>query len=401
MTLNETQKNLKQIKISWGLTWAQGEDDVVPDTWPIFTGLCALDIYIVEPRGMKPLVEAFLKPNPNLEKLTIRVARNIDNTPVGSSLSSAMKACGVTFPELQELALCYLLLSEEEWSDLCNELVDLRKLGRLTLDNCDEPNKILPQIGEDVSRNRLKLQHLAVDVRWSLEGTFISTLMSYEPLTSLHVTFEEVPNLHALLQGLSHHGPSLHTLAIHHNTVYGNEPGIFYQSEFDELCKLCSNVRFLGYQVSHNDLDPNTWDSPPVHFLSRLSSLTQLSDLRFIHIRMARYKTPGSRHNRLHIMRDLQEFCSAIFNYMFVQEACPSLKAIVVGHNVYSDNEWADMYCTQHCFIRDYEIEVWETRAVAVPVPAYRIRELLPDCDLLDYDTECESLGSLLGRLQF
>jgi hypothetical protein len=134
-----------------------------------------------------------------------------------------------------------------------------------------------------------------------------------------------------------------------------------------------------------------------------------MSGLRLIHIRMSRYKDDESDRSRQHIMRDLQKFCTAFFHYMVVHKACSSLKAIVIGHNVdIRDEDFEedpqyeeDIYCTQHCFVKDYETEAGETRAVAVPVHESRLRQLLPDCDLLDYDPECESLAYLPGRLQF
>jgi hypothetical protein len=41
--------------------------------------------------------------------------------------------------------------------------------------------------------------------------------------------------------------------------------------------------------------------------------------------------------------------------------------------------------------VRGYQTDVLNRNiTVAVPVPAHRIRELEPDCDLLDFDPECE-----------
>jgi hypothetical protein len=167
----------------------------------------------------------------------------------------------------------------------------------LTVVGCDGPEQILAGEGEDVSGEGLQLQHLAIDVRPDLEEMLISKLKSLTPLTSLHLTFDEILSLH----------------------------------------------------------------------------MTQA----------------------------LQDFCSAIFQHMFDQRACFSLKAIVMGHNVYPGSVNADAYCTRHCFIRDYERNAQKTKAIAVMVPAYRIHELEPDCDMLDFDPRCESLGSFPGRLQF
>jgi hypothetical protein len=383
------------MKISWGLTWH-------PDftTRPIFTGLSALDICIAESRGMQPLVETFLKSSPNLKRLSIGVAYQIPHRMTEASLSLAIKEAAVTLPELQELTLFNFWLQEEQLQTW-QQLTPLSNLRRLTVFCGLDSFNIVGHIDEDNSHDGLNIHHLAIDTCGLREEAFLSMLRSCKLLTSLHVRLDITLNSHDFLQGLRHHGPSLRTLAICFYTNYEHDTDPFHQPDFDELCKLCSNVCFLGLQASAIDLDPVEWASPTVRFLSRLSSLTRMSGLRLIHIRWSSYPDPESARSRVHTMAALQKFCNAVFHYMFVQKACSSLKAIVVGHNIYDDFEPSEIYCTQHCFIRDYETEASETRAVAIPVHAYRIRELLPDCDLLDYDPLCESLAHLPGRLQF
>jgi hypothetical protein len=54
----------------------------------------------------------------------------------------------------------------------------------------------------------------------------------------------------------------------------------------------------------------------------------------------------------------------------------------------------------RHCFIKGYQVDALNRKIVtAVPVPAYQVRELEPECDLLDFDPECEWVGGMPGRL--
>jgi hypothetical protein len=234
-------------------------------------------------------------------------------------------------------------------------------------------------------------------------------LRSCKPLTSLHVRFRRNIILNSFLRALRTHGSSPRTLAIDYCTSRDNETDTFHQLDFGELCRICPNVYFLGLLASANELNPDTWESASEHFRFKLSSLTQMSCLRIIHIRRSRYKDDESDRSRQHIMRDLQKFCSAFFYYVVVHQACSSLKAIVIGHNVdLRDEDFEldspyeeEVYCTQHCFVRDYETEAGETSVVAVPVHASRLRKLLLGYDLLDYDPECESLTYLPGLTHF
>jgi hypothetical protein len=275
----------------------------------------------------------------------------------------------------------------------------MSKLKRFTTFGGQDPFKNFARLNEHESYDAWNLQHLAIEVIWR-EHFFMDMLESFKLLRSLHVLFRKDIIFYFFIQALRPHGSSLRSLAMSFRTSHDDETDPVDQSDFDEMCRTCSNVYFLGLHVNACDLHPGNWDSHPVPFRARLSSLKQMRGLRLIHIRMSRYKDPTSHRSRMYIMQDLRSRCSAIFQYMFVQKACPSLKAIVVGYNVYPDLE-PGICCTQHCFIRDYEMEAGKTWAVAVPVHAARLRDLLPDCHLLDYDPECESLAYLPGRIHF
>jgi hypothetical protein len=75
---------------------------------------------------------------------------------------------------------------------------------------------------------------------------------------------------------------------------------------------------------------------------------------------------------------------------------CPKLQGIIFG--MYWELEVPltdcvnDGWCyTRHCFVKGYQTDaLGRTIPVAVLVPAFRLRELEPECELLDMDPESE-----------
>jgi hypothetical protein len=107
----------------------------------------------------------------------------------------------------------------------------------------------------------------------------------------------------------------------------------------------------------------------------------------------------------IHVTWEIQKFSNAVFDYMHRNHACSSLKVLVVGTHFVAglDAMMEEDMCLypRHCFVKGYQTDVLSrSTTIAVPVPAYRIRELEPDCDLLDYDPECNWVGGLPGRLR-
>jgi hypothetical protein len=109
LLLSEFQKDLRQMKISWGLAW---QPDLA--TRPIFTGLSALDIYIVRSCRMRPLAQVFLKSNPTLKKLSIAYVGRFCRDSPPHSLALTMVEEAVAFPELQELTLFSFSISDKQ-----------------------------------------------------------------------------------------------------------------------------------------------------------------------------------------------------------------------------------------------------------------------------------------------
>jgi hypothetical protein len=234
--LSECQKDLKYMKISRGLAW---HAEFV--TRPIFTGLSALDIFVAEPRGMRLLVHTFLKPNPNLKKLSVAHAEEFDLVLPPDSLSLAMVEEAVTLPELQELTLFTFSVSDEQ-SHVRHELAPMSNLKRFTAFCSEVPFKNFARLDEHEPYDACNLQHLAIEVdRWC-EPLFMTMLRTLKPLTSLHVRFRTDIILHSFIRALRTHGSSLRTFAMSFWTSHDNETDSVDQSDSDELCKICSNV---------------------------------------------------------------------------------------------------------------------------------------------------------------
>jgi hypothetical protein len=230
LLLSEFQKILRQMKISWGLMW---QLDLA--TRPIFTGLYALDIYIVRSCDMRSFAQAILKSNPKLKKLSIAYDGGLCRDSPPKSLVLAMVEEAVAFPELQELTLFSFPISDKQ-AYVWHQVIPLGNLRRFTSFCGQDPFKTFARLDEHNSYDALNLQHLAIEVYSSREKPFMSMLRSCKPLTSLHVRFRKNVILNSFLQALRTHGSSLWTLAIDYCTSRDNETDTFHQSDFDELC---------------------------------------------------------------------------------------------------------------------------------------------------------------------
>jgi hypothetical protein len=155
-------------------------------TRPVFTGLSALDIYIVRACGMRRLAQAFINFNPNLRKLSIAYNGGLYRDSPPKSLASAMVEEAIAFPELQELTLLLYPISDKQ-ACVWHQIIPLGNLRRFTAFGGHDPFKIFARLDERNSYDALNLQHLAIDVYYGREKTFMSMLRSCKPLTSLHV----------------------------------------------------------------------------------------------------------------------------------------------------------------------------------------------------------------------
>jgi hypothetical protein len=105
------------------------------------------------------------------------------------------------------------------------------------------------------------------------------------------------------------------------------------------------------------------------------------------------------------VTSEVERFANDFFTYLEQKNQCPKLRAVIFGmhwdpkipHDLVQGDE--SLY-SRHCFVKEHQSDASNLRmAVAVPVPAYKIRELEPECDLLDLDPECEWVGGIPGRL--
>lgn len=83
---------------------------------------------------------------------------------------------------------------------------------------------------------------------------------------------------------------------------------------------------------------------------------------------------------------------------------CPMLNALVLGMFWDIDTHKREPYfyhVPRYCFIKGYQIDVLGRKtAVAVPVPAYALRQAQPISGILDLDSECERVGAQPRRLE-
>lgn len=98
----------------------------------------------------------------------------------------------------------------------------------------------------------------------------------------------------------------------------------------------------------------------------------------------------------------IQRFVNAFFAWLHEHNACPKLKGVILGmycdpeHILYDEDGQA---LRRHCYVKGRQTDVFGREiVVGVPVPAYMIRELEPDCDLLNFDPKGKWSGSLPGR---
>ena len=102
---------------------------------------------------------------------------------------------------------------------------------------------------------------------------------------------------------------------------------------------------------------------------------------------------------------DVQRFANAFFIYLEQNNVCSEMRAMIFGMHWAPDRSnderiGVESCYPRYCFIKGYRIDALNRKIVtAVPVPAHQIRELEPECNLLDFDPECEWVGGMPGRL--
>ena len=270
------------------------------------------------------------------------------------------------------------------------EMMDLPKLQRLTIAKCPGADGFVTALARRYPGRCFHLEHLALDLD---SGKALSTaLKSCLSITSLHVNTSYPLHIDATSDKLKAHRSSIRTLALNRRDLDHGKDG-FTDSTFMKLCEACYNVQYFGIHLVEDHMALEfALDSELYGFLPRIEVLCTLRQLRVIHCRLPLESPPIYEYDetgktpRL-VDWEMLRFCNAIFGYMEERRACPSLKAIIVGQWFEAGDAREGVGYPRHCFIRGYQTDLLNRKtAVAVPVPAYRTRELKPECDLLDFD---------------
>jgi hypothetical protein len=392
------QSTLKHIKTSLGTSW-----DHAYDVYRLPDDLRALDLCVSGSHKMGLLDLALLQRSTKLKRIAIKATKD-GTRSVQEHFTNAIRQKSLAFPELEELSLNGLSFKEGENLAPWRRMIRSMTLKRLTIWNCPGADDLVFRMTKSMPDNVLNFRHLAIESEQGGAG-LLGMLNACKPLTSLHVRINVLPNFQEFSRRLEKHVHSLHTLALHelHNTTndsYGAN------SEVYSLFRKCGKARYLGIQLHRLDFNVDGWD-PETIYPQFLASFARMEDLRLVHFRFPRTGSTDTEEaeferNPAHIAWMMQRFCNAVFEHMESNRLCPSLTAIVVGVHfdptglpsyLDYDGTW---YFTRHCFIRGYQTDALNRRTVVgVPVPASKILELEPDCDLLDYDPECDWVGGL------
>jgi hypothetical protein len=420
-TLNKRQKCLKRIKFTWDNDWNQNPANPRPcgEALPIFHGLLALDIYlkasdpIYSSAYMEQLVEAFLASNPSLERLHIGActsSEEFQDKPIPDNFARALSAAArvkpITFPELKEFAISNMKFATG-YAKYYHQFIPFEKLQRLSIFSDGDEDTLINYLDDLFPDDQLNLTQLRVDVH--TDDNAIPLLGSCKPLTSLHI-MTNLNDFDNFMTSLRKHGEALRTLAIaQHFTPHPTITRIG-EEQFKELCQVCHNLCFFGIELSAEQLDPTYWVSGVVgsRLEQRLKALVSIRGLRLIHFRVNQMRRYGftNRFRKEHVQTsiEMEEFARRVFEFMDAHGACVHLRFIVVGSHYYdTEKHCGGRQCyPRHCFVKEYQPdEMGAPKVSAKQVPAYRIRDMEPDCDLFEFDPKADWVGSLPGRLRF
>ncbi|KAH3918611.1 hypothetical protein HBH56_038810 [Parastagonospora nodorum] len=425
-TLNKRQKCLKRMKFTLDNDWNRNPANPRPcgEALPIFHGLLALDIYLKASHPidsstyMEQLVEAFLASNPSLERLHVGAcisSEEFQDEPIpdnfARALSAAARAKPFAFPKLKEFAISNMEFSMG-YAKYHHQFIPFEKLQRLSIFSDGDEDTLTDYLDDVFSDDQLNLTHLKIDVQ--ADGNAISLLSSCKSLTSLQI-ITNLNDFDSFMIGLRKHGEALRALGIAQYFTPYFIPHLIPtatvtrigEEEFKELCQVCHNLYFLGIEVSDEQVDPTYW-VVDCELEQRLKALASIRGLRLIHFRVnqvTRYgygDEPKKEHAQTSI--EMEDFARRVFEFMDAHGACAQLRSIVVGSHFYDNEEYCGgQHCyPRHCFVKEYQPdEMGVPKVAAKQVPAYRIRNMEPDCDLFEFDPLADWVGSLPGRLRF
>jgi hypothetical protein len=248
-----------------------------------------------------------------------------------------------------------------------------------------------------------------------------SDLLQYcDQLSTLHINLPEGLFTPVLQQSLTRLGPSSDTLTLQEQGLEGISFRRGVSLDAAKVFQSCSNLRFLGHQLDcevfqrprgldfidasktlgrtfiSSLISTVTYEQPIDIRQDNFYHLSNLRIVQFRYLRLRAYDTEEEdKPQPAEISAHIQRFATTVFTHMYQTDHRPTLRGIIFGmdwdpecsHSFNADGEYP---YTRHCFVKGIQIDALGRKMiVAFPVPAHRIRELEPDCDLLDFDPEC------------
>ncbi|KAK1915393.1 hypothetical protein P3342_003203 [Pyrenophora teres f. teres] len=285
-------------------------------------------------------------------------------------------------------------------------MVDFSQLLSLSISGCDESDFFFHDLGVSLANSRASIKHIYATV--SDTDCLTDVLKHSENLTSLHLVWPEGWK-ETFWKTIQRIGPHLESLGLHHSRTM--EPISANARDITTLQALssCSKVRQLGIQLSHHDLDVQTWNT---HYMFKafLANLKHLPDLRTLHFRYPRWidtseDTLGvvAPKRWPQVTFELQRFANVFFQFLETRNLCPRLNSLAIG--VFWEPRTSlgnfAFHIPRHCFIKGYQTDaLGRTTAVGVPVSVHTLRTYEPESDILDLDPDCEWVGSLPEHFQ-
>lgn len=384
-------------------------------TYPplLFQDMRVLDLYIASPHDLSHVDFTAVNCGSKLKRLAIGASKTAVRA-VESYFRDKIAEKSFGFTDLKELSLYGLSFTNSLLRSSWQQIVSLPTVERLSIFDCIAIEVFALELVRNLSDCELGFQHLSIECgnEGHDEGgaeTLAGVLSRCKPLATLHLRTDLLPE--KFWDYLVAHGPSLRTLAIDETDDHADN-GLKLDAEaLSKICQTCPKVLYFGFQLDRYAFMEPDWNTE-YGYGEFLSCLGAMQGLRLVHLRLplvGSYDTESWTEgaDSSNVTWNCQKFCNGVFSYLEEHRLCPSLVTVVVGHhfepaNVRNDragrNPW---YYTRHCYIRGCQYDALNRKAaIAVPVPAYRVRELLPDCDLLDFDPACNWVGGLPGRIQ-
>ncbi|KAF2638100.1 hypothetical protein P280DRAFT_432294 [Massarina eburnea CBS 473.64] len=360
--------------------------------------LRTLDIATMDPGTVQVFLRLLLVEWPQLERLSIGLRAKDSTAPTtGYDLGSPPKYFDRS---LLEFNLCYFPCHGGSFQTM-SKLFNLSKLKRMTLQDCPNADLLLESMGELARRQTISLRHLAVYVR--NPDSVVSLLQNCTSLTDLHLAWETFTTtgtaLPATLESIV---PNLRTLALQFREEATMGADSVAQTMFKNLLRPTLGIRYIACQIRIEDFNTCNWQQSNFH--QRLSNFGSLYDLRVVHFRISPddLLLSAIKYSEDEVTCTAQRFANSVFAHMEEQGVCSKLQVVIVGcFNRDENSSVSDFQIPRHCFVKRHQCDSFQQIVVVgVPIPAYMIRQLEPECDLLDFDFDCDWVGGWASRIR-